>query len=432
MCPSKLAAENRSDAGKGAARRLELPAGSRPCCRYGTKPPAPERRRRQFGQGPAHRRRRQRPDLAGGRARPAPRPGQGDPAPPRQGPPSTSTSSRSGGARRSTCRCPCTWSGRPRGPRGRHRRPGPVPAQRRGRGHGRPRGGRGRRVRAEHRRRAAGRRPQGARGRRHPRRPRGLGRVRGRAGGRGRARVEEAEEGEVAEGAEALAAEEAGEGEDRSGPRRPVPLQLRKAGDDGRRPGGRRPWIVLGLGNPDDEYGNTPAQRRAMVVARLADRAGAKLKRTRNRAQVAEVREGDARVVLARPNSYVNESGGPASLLARYKAGRADHRRPRRDRPGLRQLAPRGGTAGHNGLETSPRRSAHPTSCGSASAWAAPRPQGPGRLRPGADRQARRRGLRRPGRAGRRRHHGPGPPPPGACRTEPAATADDLRWKERR
>ena len=89
--------------------------------------------------------------------------------------------------------------------------------------------------------------------------------------------VEEAEEGEVAEGAEAPAAEEAGEGEDRSEAQRLRLLQL-EAGDDGRRAredGG--PWIVLGLGNLDDEYGNTRYNAGAMVVARLADRAGAAL-----------------------------------------------------------------------------------------------------------------------------------------------------------
>ena len=70
------------------------------------------------------------------------------------------------------------------------------------------------------------------------------------------------------------------------------------AGGDGDAGG---PWIVLGLGNPDDEYGNTRHNAGAMVVARLAERAGAKLKRSRNRAQVAEIRDGDTRVVLARP-----------------------------------------------------------------------------------------------------------------------------------
>jgi peptidyl-tRNA hydrolase, PTH1 family len=116
------------------------------------------------------------------------------------------------------------------------------------------------------------------------------------------------------------------------------------------------PWIVLGLGNPDDEgYANTRHNAGAMVVDVLARRAGATLKRSRNRAQVAEIRDGDARVVLARPNSYVNESGGPASLLARWYKTPLERIIVVHDEIDLAygklQLRRDGGTAGHNGLK---------------------------------------------------------------------------------
>ena len=134
-------------------------------------------------------------------------------------------------------------------------------------------------------------------------------------------------------------------------------MQLRRrrpatgTGEDG---GG--PWIVLGLGNPDGEgYANTRHNAGAMVVARLAERAGATLKRSRNRAQVAEIRDGDTRVVLARPNSYVNESGGPASLLARWYKTPVERIIVVHDEIDLAygklQLRRDGGTAGHNGLK---------------------------------------------------------------------------------
>ena len=116
------------------------------------------------------------------------------------------------------------------------------------------------------------------------------------------------------------------------------------------------PWIVLGLGNPDDEYGNTRHNAGAMVVALLAARAGARLKRSsRTRALVAEVRDGDARVVLARPASYVNESGGPASLLARWYKTPVERIVVVHDEIDLAygklQVRQDGGTAGHNGLK---------------------------------------------------------------------------------
>ena len=118
----------------------------------------------------------------------------------------------------------------------------------------------------------------------------------------------------------------------------------------------RGPWIVLGLGNPDDEYGNTRHNAGAMVVTRLAERAGTRLKRSsRNRAQVAEIRDGDTRVVLARPNSYVNESGGPASLLARWYKTPVERIIVVHDEIDLAfgklQVRRDGGTAGHNGLK---------------------------------------------------------------------------------
>jgi PTH1 family peptidyl-tRNA hydrolase len=116
------------------------------------------------------------------------------------------------------------------------------------------------------------------------------------------------------------------------------------------------PWIVLGLGNPDDEYGNTRHNAGAMVVTRLAERAGTRLRRSsRNRAQVAEIRDGDARVVLARPSGYVNESGGPASLLARWYKTPVERIIVVHDEIDLAfgklQVRRDGGTAGHNGLK---------------------------------------------------------------------------------
>jgi PTH1 family peptidyl-tRNA hydrolase len=135
-----------------------------------------------------------------------------------------------------------------------------------------------------------------------------------------------------------------------------VQLRRRRPAAAGTGEDGGGPWIVLGLGNPDDEgYANTRHNAGAMVVAVLARRAGATLKRSRNRAQVAEIRDGDARVVLARPSSYVNESGGPASLLARwYKTpvGRFIVVHDEIDLAyGKLQVRQDGGTAGHNGLK---------------------------------------------------------------------------------
>ncbi len=120
-----------------------------------------------------------------------------------------------------------------------------------------------------------------------------------------------------------------------------MPAVAEDLGDSG-------PWLVLGLGNPDPEYANTRHNASAMVVERLAERFGARLKRSRQRALVAEVRDGDRRIVLARPTGYVNESGGPASLLLRYYKVPLERLIVVHDEL---DLAADGGTAGHNGLK---------------------------------------------------------------------------------
>src|ERR671937_620688 len=118
---------------------------------------------------------------------------------------------------------------------------------------------------------------------------------------------------------------------------------------------GSGPWIILGLGNPDDEYGNTRHNAGAMVVGRLADRLGGHLRSSRQRATVAEVRDGDERIVLARPQGYMNESGGPASLLTRYYKTPPERLIVVHDdidlAEGKLQVRRGGGSAGHNGLK---------------------------------------------------------------------------------
>ncbi len=115
------------------------------------------------------------------------------------------------------------------------------------------------------------------------------------------------------------------------------------------------PWLVIGLGNPGPEYANSRHNLGARVVTLLAERFGERLKKSRNRAQVAELRDGDQRVVLARPDGYMNESGGPASLLARYYKVPLDHIVIVYDdidlAEGKLQVRRGGGTAGHNGIK---------------------------------------------------------------------------------
>ena len=91
----------------------------------------------------------------------------------------------------------------------------------------------------------------------------------------------------------------------------------------------------------------------------LAERARASFKAHRSRAEVAEVRlggPGGPRAVLARPRSYMNESGGPVSGLAKYydiPPGRLAVVHDELDLPfGVLRLKCGGGDNGHNGLKS--------------------------------------------------------------------------------
>lgn len=81
------------------------------------------------------------------------------------------------------------------------------------------------------------------------------------------------------------------------------------------------PWLIVGLGNPGPEYASTRHNVGAMVAAELGIRIGARFGvHKRGRADIAEGRLVEQRVVVAVPRSYMNESGGSVkALLDFYK-----------------------------------------------------------------------------------------------------------------
>ncbi|HET6949204.1 MAG TPA: aminoacyl-tRNA hydrolase [Acidimicrobiales bacterium] len=115
--------------------------------------------------------------------------------------------------------------------------------------------------------------------------------------------------------------------------------------------------LVVGLGNPGGEYEGSRHNVGAEVVARLAERHGTALRRTRERALVGETRIDDQRVVLAFPQTYVNLSGEAVALLVRRHGitdpGRIVVVHDELDLPlGRVKVKQGGGLAGHNGLRS--------------------------------------------------------------------------------
>lgn len=76
--------------------------------------------------------------------------------------------------------------------------------------------------------------------------------------------------------------------------------------------------LVVGLGNPGREYEATRHNVGFMVVDELAGRAGGRFTSSRQRADVARVQLASVPVLLAKPVTFMNESGFAVSHLVRY------------------------------------------------------------------------------------------------------------------
>src|SRR3954471_17841524 len=117
-----------------------------------------------------------------------------------------------------------------------------------------------------------------------------------------------------------------------------------------------QPWLVVGLGNPGPAYAGTRHNAGALVADILADRVGGRFKQHRARADVIETRFGDDRVVLAKPRSYMNESGGPVVGLREFFKLPVDRIIAVHDELdlgfGVLRLKLGGGDNGHNGLKS--------------------------------------------------------------------------------
>jgi PTH1 family peptidyl-tRNA hydrolase len=114
--------------------------------------------------------------------------------------------------------------------------------------------------------------------------------------------------------------------------------------------------LVVGLGNPGEEYAPTRHNVGFRVVELLARDAGEDFGRERFQSRVAEVRLGEKKVMLLKPQTFMNNSGRAArAALGFYKLEPADMLVVCDDyNLELGRLrARRGGSAGgHNGLES--------------------------------------------------------------------------------
>jgi peptidyl-tRNA hydrolase, PTH1 family len=115
--------------------------------------------------------------------------------------------------------------------------------------------------------------------------------------------------------------------------------------------------LIVGLGNPGIEYQFTPHNLGFLTVDRIANDLGIEVRNRQCRALTARATIGDAPVILAKPETYMNLSG--LSVQELVDEHQVDARTDliviydELDLPlGTIRIRQRGGTAGHNGMES--------------------------------------------------------------------------------
>ncbi len=115
-------------------------------------------------------------------------------------------------------------------------------------------------------------------------------------------------------------------------------------------------WLIVGLGNPGPRYELTRHNVGQLVLDELAARRGETFRAHKAQARVAEtwLRPGGAKLILAKPNTFMNVSGGPVAGLAKFYGIEPDHLVVVHDELDIPfdaiKLKIGGGHGGHNGV----------------------------------------------------------------------------------
>ena len=114
--------------------------------------------------------------------------------------------------------------------------------------------------------------------------------------------------------------------------------------------------LVVGLGNPGQKYVRTRHNAGFWCVDRLAEESGITFSDRRRHAAIGEGMIAETPVALAKPRTFVNESGKAATfLLTRYRASPSDLLVIYDEMdlpPGSLRVRARGGSGGHKGMKS--------------------------------------------------------------------------------
>ena len=122
------------------------------------------------------------------------------------------------------------------------------------------------------------------------------------------------------------------------------------------RAGNRKPLIVVGLQNPGAKYRGTRHNVGAMCVDELARRSGARFENKVRETELAETEVGEAPAVIAKPITFVNDSGKSVRQILKKFNADPDRLLLIVDDMDLKigrlRLRVGGSSGGHNGLKS--------------------------------------------------------------------------------
>ena len=122
-----------------------------------------------------------------------------------------------------------------------------------------------------------------------------------------------------------------------------------------KRSGGGIQWLVVGLGNPGSKYESTRHNMGFLTVDKLAQNEKLKFNKLRFKAWTATWEVGGEKVLLMKPQTYMNLSGESVGEAARFYKIPADHVLVISDDislpAGKLRIRASGSAGGHNGLK---------------------------------------------------------------------------------
>ncbi len=119
---------------------------------------------------------------------------------------------------------------------------------------------------------------------------------------------------------------------------------------------GQAMYIIAGLGNPGTRYQSTRHNTGFYVLDLFARAHGIKINKTKHKALLGEGRIGSEKVVLAKPRTFMNQSGESILLLKQWYHTEEDHILVIYDDidldPGVLRIRASGSAGTHNGMRS--------------------------------------------------------------------------------